>query len=154
MKRLALIASLPLLGLAPAAAAEPFVSEYVLGPKTVIVSPNPHGGAPLLAGHWRATAVTTYKSGAVTRSTYECVAWSTPGAQTSSAALCGASDNAVDTYTISLVCQDPADIKDMAAPRYCWGPLTGTGGRYAGKHGVYTIIGFPKSGSGQGAWAD
>jgi hypothetical protein len=154
VKCLFITAALLTLCLASAASAESFTTEYTVGPKTVIVSPNPRGGSPLLAGHWSGNAVNTFKSGAVTKSTSDCVAWTTPTALTNSAVLCSVSDNATDTYTMSMVCQDPADVKDPSAARYCWGSLTGTGGKYAGKAGVYSIIGYPRSGSGQGAWKD
>jgi len=139
--------------MATGAAAESFTGTYQNGVVTTVIAP-PANGAPAQGGaYWKGVATGAYKSGAATRSNYTCVGWLTPGQPTNNEAVCNASDNETDTWSVEILCQ-ASDINDPSKPTTCWGAMTGTGGRYAGKTGQFVQHGTTTSGTSEGAWND
>jgi hypothetical protein len=136
---------------AGAASAESFVSTSKAEPATAIDVPAV-GGQPALRGaHWKGVLTATFKSGRVDKADFSCIGWMTPGAAIAQRAVCD-SANGPDKFSMRVDCLAP----DQASrTQFCQGVLVGTGGRWAGKTGLFSQIGRQGGeATAQGAWND
>ncbi|TAL32568.1 MAG: hypothetical protein EPN98_13455 [Phenylobacterium sp.] len=151
MRIIVALTLLSTLAAAAPASAESFTGVFKNDPAIALVMPAVGPNGPIQAGHLKGTATTQTRSGATATSTYECIFWSTPGAETPSAGICQVVENGKDRLSQQLVCGAP-DPKDQVAP--CWGAMVGTGGKYVGKVGNFSQMGTLVAGTLQGAWKD
>lgn len=106
-------------------------------------------GRPSGAGVTAVESVTTYADGKVLQSSGKCASWILPpGSQFGNNQVCSYTGVAGDAYTVTLTCEAPPQGPN------CWGKLTGTGGRFKGRTGAFTLQGGPNGSVGAGIWND
>jgi len=111
-------------------------------------APSPTG-RPTGAGVSAVETDTTYTDGKVLHSTGKCASWILPpGSQFGSNQVCTYSSPSGDAYQVTLTCEAPPQGPN------CWGKLAGTGGRFKGRTGAFTLQSGPNGSVGTGLWND
>jgi hypothetical protein len=106
-------------------------------------------GRPTGAGVSAVETDTTYPDGKVLRSSGKCASWILPpGSQFGSNQACTYTGAAGDAYQVTLTCEAPPQGPN------CWGKLIGTGGRFTGRTGAFTLQSGPNGSVGTGLWND
>jgi len=145
-----IILGLSLLAAPAGAQAESFTFKTTGKPiDRVQLPPATAGGRPSGAGVTAVETVTTYPDGKVLRSSGKCASWILPaGSQFGSNQVCTYTGEGGDTYQVTLTCEAPPQGPN------CWGKLTGTGGRFKGRAGAFSLQGGPNGSVGAGLWND
>lgn len=148
MRTAILITTVALL-FAGAAAAEPFTSVSKTESITSARAPAVGGFLALGAGANKGELTATFKSGRVERASFHCLGWSNQGQPQT--AVCEAESGA-DKYSMRVTCLTPDEATRTG---FCQGVLIGTGGRYAGKTGLFSQLNKPDgTATAQGVWND
>ena len=106
-------------------------------------------GRPTGAGVSAVETDTTYVDGKVLHSSGKCASWILPpGSQFGSNQVCTYSSPAGEAYDVQLTCEAPNQGPN------CWGKLVGTGGRFKGRTGAFSLQGGQNGSSGSGFWND
>jgi hypothetical protein len=147
--RTALLTSAATLLFAGAASAEPFTSTSKSEQGVAVAAPAVGGFLALRAGASKGSLTATFQSGRIEKADFSCIGWFTVGSPQT--AVCQAVSGA-DAYSMRVTCLQP-DEKTRTG--FCQGVLIGTGGRYAGKTGLFSQMNRPDgTATAQGAWND
>jgi hypothetical protein len=115
----------------------------------VQLAPATPDGRPSGAGVSAVETDTTYPDGKVLHSSGKCASWILPpGSQFGSNQVCSYTGAGGDAYEVSLTCEAPPQGPN------CWGKLIGTGGRFKGRKGAFTLQSGQNGSSGTGLWND
>ena len=149
LRRSAVVLIVSLLA-APAAQAESFTFKTT--GKTIDRVQLPaatQGGRPSGAGVSAVETDTTYPDGKVLHSSGKCASWILPpDAQFGSNQVCTYTGPGGDAYQVNLTCEAPPQGPN------CWGKLVGTGGRFKGRTGAFTLQSGQNGSTGAGLWND
>ena len=135
--------------IAGTAMAEPFTtvskSESISSARAAAV-----GGFPALgAGANKGELTATFKSGRVEHASFHCIGWSNQGQPQT--AVCEA-ERGADKYSMRVTCLTPDTATRTG---FCQGVLIGSGGRYAGKTGLFSQLNKPDGTAiAEGVWND